>query len=279
MFAALLIVFREVIEAGLIVGIVLAATRGVVGRGRWVAAGVGGGLIGALLLAMFASNLAAAFSGIGQELFNASILGVAVIMLAWHTIWMARHGRAMGQHFKTLGSAVRDGQRTLFALSLVIGVAVLREGMEIVLFLYGIALSATQSTSQMLLGGFGGLILGILLAIGTYRGLLKVPTRHLFAVTNVMLALLAAGMAANAIGYLQQADIVTTLTTTAWDTGNILKQSSIPGTLLHALIGYTEQPTQAQLLTYAVTLASILLLTRLCAPRPTSPNINQVAAS
>jgi len=267
MFAALLIVFREVIEAGLIVGIVLAATRGVVGRGRWVTAGVGGGLIGALLLAMFASNLAAAFSGIGQELFNASILGVAVIMLAWHTIWMARHGRAMGQHFKTLGSAVRDGQRTLFALSLVIGVAVLREGMEIVLFIYGIALSATQSTSQMLLGGFGGLILGILLAIGTYRGLLKVPTRHLFAVTNVMLALLAAGMAANAIGYLQQADIVTTLTTTAWDTGNILKQSSIIGTLLHALIGYTEQPTQAQLLTYAVTLASILLLTRLCAPR------------
>ena len=84
MLGALIIVFREVIEAGLIVGIVMAATRGVAGRGRWITIGVGGGVLGAIIVAMFAGVISDAFQGAGQELFNASILGVAVIMLMWH---------------------------------------------------------------------------------------------------------------------------------------------------------------------------------------------------
>lgn len=268
MFAALLIVFREVLEAGLVIGIVLAATRSVVGRGRWISGGVAAGILGALLVAMGAGALADSFSGRGQEIFNASILGVAVAMLAWHNAWMARHGRALSQQFKALGNAVSSGDRTLLALALVVGIAVLREGAEVVLFLYGIALSATQSTSNMLLGGLGGLALGVMLGFLTYRGLLKVPTRHLFAVTSLLIALLAAGMASSAIGFLQQADIVTVLGDTAWNSSGLIKQDSVLGTLLHALIGYTDRPSEAQLMAYAATLAGIFILMRLCAPRP-----------
>ncbi|MBP7251936.1 MAG: FTR1 family protein [Alphaproteobacteria bacterium] len=266
MLAALLIVFREVLEAGLVVGIVLAATRSVTGRGRWIAGGVGVGIAGALALAIFAGSLADSFSGRGQEIFNASILGVAVALLAWHNAWMARHGRALSQQFKALGSAVASGDRTLMALALVVGIAVLREGAEVVLFLYGIALSATQSASSMLLGGLSGLTLGVMLGFLTYRGLLKVPTRHLFAVTSLLIALLAAGMASSAIGFLQQADIVTVLADTAWNSSSFIKQDSVLGTLLHALIGYTDHPSQAQVLAYAATLAAIFVLMRLCAP-------------
>ena len=81
MLASLLIVFREVIEAGLIVGIVLAATSGVARRGLWISIGVAGGILGACLVATFAEQLARLFQGSGQELFNASILLVAVLML------------------------------------------------------------------------------------------------------------------------------------------------------------------------------------------------------
>jgi high-affinity iron transporter len=93
MIASLIIVFREVIEAGLIVGIVLAVTSGVPRRGRWVMAGIVTGVAGATLVAVFAGALSNALAGVGQEIFNASILALAVVMLAWHNIWMARHGR------------------------------------------------------------------------------------------------------------------------------------------------------------------------------------------
>src|SRR5262249_62356531 len=138
MFGALIIVFREVIEAGLIVGIVLAATRGIRGRGHWVAAGVLLGTLGAGIVALFAEAIANAFEGSGQELLNASVLGAAVVMLMWHTVWMARHGREMAAEMAAVGAAVTAGKRPMTALVVVVGLAVLREGSEVVLFLYGI---------------------------------------------------------------------------------------------------------------------------------------------
>src|SRR5208282_2124332 len=97
MLATLVIVFREVIEAGLIIGIVLAATQGVARRGLWVGYGVVGGVAGACVVAVFAGQIAALFAGSGQELFNAGILLLAVAMLTWHNVWMASHGRAIAQ--------------------------------------------------------------------------------------------------------------------------------------------------------------------------------------
>ena len=97
MLATLVIVFREVIEAGLIVGIVLAATKGVGGRGFWVSLGILGGALGACIVALFASQIAGLFQGSGEEIFNASILFAAVVMLAGTTPgWraMARTWRA-----------------------------------------------------------------------------------------------------------------------------------------------------------------------------------------
>ena len=138
MLGALIIVFREVIEAGLIVGIVMAATRGVPDRSRWIMIGIGAGVLGAAIVAMFAGAISEAFQGAGQELFNASVLGVAVIMLMWHNAWMARHGREIADEMRRVGTAVSEGAKPLTALAIVVGLAVLREGSEVVLFLYGI---------------------------------------------------------------------------------------------------------------------------------------------
>src|SRR5436305_10165797 len=137
------------------VGIVLAATKGVAGRGRWVSLGVAAGVLGASLVAAFAGKIAGLFQGSGQEIFDASILLLAVAMLTWHNVWMAGHGRAMAREMKQMGAAVSAGERPLTALAVVVGVAVLREGSEVVLFLYGIAQSA--SPLSMLAGGTLGL--------------------------------------------------------------------------------------------------------------------------
>ena len=160
MLASLLIVFREVIEAGLIVGIVLAASRGVPRRAVWVAYGVAGGVLGACLVAAFAGELESLFQGSGQEIFNASVLLLAVAMLTWHNVWMAGHGREMAREMRAVGAQVVSGERTLAALSIVVGVAVLREGSEVVLFLYGIASQPGTTTASLLGGGVLGLASG-----------------------------------------------------------------------------------------------------------------------
>ena len=152
MLGALVIVFREAIEAGLIVGIVLAATRGVPKRAAWVGLGIGVGAVGAGIIALFAEAISGAFEGAGQELLNAGVLGAAVVMLMWHNAWMARHGREMAAEMAAVGEAVTIGKRPMTALAVVVGLAVLREGAEVVLFLYAIIATGT-SGSSLLLGG------------------------------------------------------------------------------------------------------------------------------
>jgi high-affinity iron transporter len=273
MIAALIIVFREVIEAGLIVGIVLAVTTGIVRRGRWVAAGITAGVAGATLVAIFADALSSALAGVGQEVFNASILALAVVMLSWHNIWMARHGRELAAHTKEIGEAVAAGSRSLAALAVVVGVAVLREGSEIVLFLYSLTLSGGASLWELLAGGVVGLLVGCAVSALTFFGLVKIPARYLFGVTTTLITFLAAGLAAQSVVFLQQGGLVTALDRTVGDTSGILRDSSLIGRVLHTLVGYTDQPSGMQAVVYAITLLIIFSLTRLLAPtkagRPT----------
>ena len=268
MIAALIIVFREVIEAGLVIGIVLATARGVHGRIASVGLGVLAGVAGACLVAAFAGVIGEAFAGSGQELFNAAVLIVAVLMLGWHNVWMARHGRAIAAEVKAVGEAVASGSRPMTALAIVVGIAVLREGSEVVLFLYGIALSGSETLAAMATGGALGLLLGCALAALTYFGLLRIPSRYLFSATSALIAVLAAGMAAQAVAFLQVAGIATAFPQAAWDTSNLLSDGSVFGKVLHALIGYADQPTYLQLVVYLATLASIFALMRLFGATP-----------
>jgi high-affinity iron transporter len=266
--AALLIVFREVFEAGLIVGIVMAVTAGVPGRTLWIAAGVVAGVLGACLVALFTSGLSNLFGGSGQELFNAGILGFAVLMLTWHNVWMARHGRELVAELRAAGEAVVAGSKSLLALAIVVAIAVLREGSEVVLFLYGVAAAQGGASWSMVGGGFVGLILGSSVCLMTYLGLITIPTRYLFGVTSALIALLAAGMAAQAVAFLEQANLVTALDETVWDTSWILSDSSFLGRALHTLIGYVDQPTAMQLVVYLATLGTIVVLMKLFSTPP-----------
>jgi high-affinity iron transporter len=267
MLATILIVFREVIEAGLIVGIVLAATEGVPRRGIWVGYGVVAGVAGACVVAGFAGQLASLFEGSGEEIFNASILILAVCMLTWHNVWMASHGRAMTKEMRAMGAAVAAGHRPLIALSVVVGIAVLREGSEIVLFLYGIVASGGITAYTLLIGGLLGVIAGAGVSALMYLGLLTIPAHRLFAATSGLITLLAAGLAAQAVSFVQQAGYAEVLTGTVWDTSWLLTDGSLPGRLFHTLIGYTDQPSGAQLLVYIATIAVIVTLMKLVGDR------------
>jgi high-affinity iron transporter len=270
MLGALVIVFREVIEAGLIVGIVMAATRGVAGRGRWVAYGVMAGVAGATIVAFFAGAISEAFAGSGQEIFNATVLGIAVIMLMWHNAWMARHGREIAAEMRKVGAAVSEGVKPLTALAVVVGLAVLREGSEVVLFLYGIFASGTSGMA-LLVGGILGVAAGVVFTAVTYFGLVAIPTRYIFTVTTWLIALLAAGLAAQSVQFLNNGGIFVVLDHTVWDTSWLLSEGSLFGRLLHTLIGYTERPTELQLIVYIGTLFAMGLLMRIARYQPRRP--------
>src|SRR5262249_60372005 len=149
----------------------------------------------ACVVALFAASLSAAFEGFGQELFNAAILLVAVAMLTWHNVWMAQHGRELAAEMRAAGEAVVAGAKSLAGLAVVVAVAVLREGFEAVLFLYGVAAASDPGSGLALFaGGAVRLLLGAAISALTYFGLLSIPPRYLFQVTTIMLPLLPAAM-------------------------------------------------------------------------------------
>ncbi|KGC81454.1 FTR1 family iron permease [Burkholderia pseudomallei] len=262
MLSTAVIVFREVLEAALVVSIVLAATKGVPGRAWWVSAGLLGGVVGAAFIAAFADVVSAWASGMGQEVFNAGVMFVATIMLAWHSIWMGKHGREMAQQLSQVGRAVAAGSRPLTGLAIVVGVAVLREGSEAVLFLYGIAAGDPEQAPQMIAGGALGMLGGVGLGAGIYAGLLQIPLQRLFSVTNALIVLLAAGMASQGTGFLVSAGWLPSWGDTVWDTSWLLKESSVVGKMLHTLVGYTARPAGIQIVAYVATLLVIVLLAR-----------------
>ncbi|MFZ3218570.1 MAG: FTR1 family protein [Rhodoferax sp.] len=257
MFAAALIVFRESLEASLIISIMVAATRGISRRSHWIVGGLVAGLVGAALVASSMEAISNLASGMGQELFQAGVLTLAVGMLAWHNIWMSAHGREMAAQAQNAARAVSEGTRTRSAIFLVVALAVLREGSETVLFLYSLATSGEGGLRTTVTGGASGLAAGVLVGGLLYAGLLRIPLRWFFSITGILVLLLAASMASQAARFLIQADLLPSLGAPLWDTSSVLSQSSAVGILLHGLIGYDPQPAGMQLLFYVVVLVAI----------------------
>ena len=256
MLGVALLVFREVLEAALIVSIVAAATRGVARRGIYISGGIGLGVLGAVLVALCAGAIAEALNGSGQELFNASVLFAAVLMIAWHVIWMSSHSRELVQHMQSVGSAVRAGSSSLTMLFAVVALAVLREGSEIVLFLYGMA-AGGAGINGLLVGIPLGIAGGVAVGFALYFGLLRIPLRYFFTATNWMLVLLAAGLASTGARFLVQANWLPAMGNQLWDTSALLSNGSVVGQALHILIGYDAHPAGIQM---AFWLAVVVLL-------------------
>ena len=258
MFGSALIVFRETLEAALLVGIIAASTRGLPHRNRWLGLGIFGGIVGSLIVAWLTENISESFDGIGQEVFTASVLGIAVLMIGWHQIWMASHGRELALKARGLGNAVRTGEQELSAIAIAISLTVLREGAETVLFLQGMLAGGAQGGVGSVLAGAGlGLLAGSAVGLIAYLGLLRIPLSRFFSVTGVLLLLLAAGLAGQMAKFLIQADLIPALATPLWDTSWILPVQSWFGTALSMLLGYDDQPSGMQAIFYFVTFAGI----------------------
>lgn len=256
MIGALVIVFREVLEAALVIGVVAAAVKGLAHRGRLVTLGAAIGIGGAVLVAAGLGVISHFANGNGQELFQAAVLLAAGMMLAWHNLYMARHGRELTQKLKTLGIDVVAGSASVTMLVGVTAIAVMREGSEVALFLY--ALAAGGAARMNLLGGsLIGLAAGIAVGFVLFAGLSRIPMKRLFQISGVIILFIAAGMLAHGMQFLVQVGYLPALVPHVWDSSFLLSGSSIVGRSLGALAGYTPSPSLMQVLVWCASFVVI----------------------
>jgi high-affinity iron transporter len=140
-------------------------------------------------------------------------------------------------------------------------VAVVREGIETVLFLTAAAFSATPA--QTVVGGVLGLAVAIVLGWLMFAAGKRLDVRAFFRVTSVLLILFAAGLVAHGVHELQEAALLPTVVEHVWDVNHVLDEGGALGTFLKALFGYNGNPSLLEVFSYLGYLFAVLLATRL----------------
>lgn len=262
MIGALIITFREIFEISIVLCIVLAATKGVPHRGKWIFAGIALGAIASIVIGIFADLFAHLTSSLNPNLLNAIVLLVTAGLILYTVLWMQKQGREIAHQAKNIGKAVAVGEKPLHMLAIVVGLSTLREGIEVVLFLYGLIASNETSTLKVIEGAIVGSLLGCIAGLLLYYGMLRIPMKYFFSVIRWMLTFLAASMLSNAAGKLASINILPQMGSPIWDSSMLLAQNSILGRLLHMFLGYLDKPMGIQVAFYTATIVIIVALAK-----------------
>jgi len=244
----------------LVVGILMAATRGMPGSRQWIGLGVFGGLTGAVFFGLFMEQMENSFKGDGEFIFNAAVLLLASALISWTVFWMSRHGGEMSARMKQVGSSVKEGELPGRVLAIVALSAVMREGSEAAFFLFGAAQGIGEEGWSMLIGGLTGAAAALLVGGLLYFGLVRIPIKQLFSIAGWLLMLLAAGMVSQATWNLVAIEWLPPVVDTLWNSSSVLSQESLLGEVLHVLIGYDDQPSGLQVIVFVVSLAILASL-------------------
>ncbi len=266
---ALFVVWRESLEAMLVIGILYAwvGRNKVEGGFRALVAGVGVGILLALLLGWAMLEAQSELSGQALEWFQTAVLFVAAVLIAQMVLWMSRHGREMKKQLEAgMARAAERGQ--WWGMAAIAALAVAREGAETVIFLYGLGMES-GSLGALIGGAAGGFILALATAWAAARGLRWLNMRYFFAVSGIVLLIFAAALFATGIERLIGMDVLPALVDPMWDSSALLDDSTTGGRLVAELTGYRAQPSLMLLLCYAAFWLSVGGLRQLMARQPT----------
>ncbi|HET8598583.1 MAG TPA: FTR1 family protein [Castellaniella sp.] len=246
------IVWRESVEALLVVGILYAWLRASPEGRRglpWLWGGVGAGLLLAGALALLLLGLASWLTDTGQEWFQAGMALVACALVVQMVVWMRQHGRALKRELET-GASAQVRADHWWGLLVLVMIAVAREGSETVVFLYGTVLSSQQEDrlAPMLMAGAGGFAAALLTFWLLQLGGRIITWRRFFKLTEVLLLLLAGALLVSATDRLISLDVLPTLMDPVWDSSWLLGTEGGLGKLLADFAGYRAYPALSQLL-------------------------------
>ncbi len=250
MFGAFLILLREGFEAALIIGIILAVLvrAGEQAYVRHALYGIGVAVAASVLFALLAGGISDLFDGAGQEVLNGAVLMVAAAMITYVIVWLKESRKGLERQLA--GEVHRRIASRGLGIFVLAFVAVFREGVESVLFLWGVLARGGDSVNEVFIGGLLGLVMAVGIAWLLFQGGRRIPMGMFFSVTTWLLVLLAAGMLAHGIGYWVAVDWLPALIYTVWDTGGLLPDGSGVGAVLAVLIGYNANPSLMEALIY-----------------------------
>jgi high-affinity iron transporter len=260
----LFIVWRESVEALLVVGILYAwlkngdadARRGI----PYLWAGVAAGLLAAVALGAALVGFTEELSGDAQDYFQTGMVLVACVLIVQMVLWMKHHGRSMKRDMEaSLERSKQDAN--WWGVTLLVALAIAREGSETVIFLYGLGFGQSGHVDPM---QYLAVAIGLALAFLTFY-LLQLggkifSWRLFFRVTEIMLLFLAAGLFETGVDKLIDKEILPVVMNQVWDTSWLLDDSSTFGSLVATLTGYRAHPAGMNLIAYAVYWAVIFLL-------------------
>ncbi|MDD2694479.1 MAG: FTR1 family protein [Anaerolineales bacterium] len=251
MLPGFLLSLREGLEAALIIGIVLGALRKIE-RPDLRLAVWGGALAAGVLSLGFALGLrrmGLTLEGHAEEIFEGVTMFVAAGILTWMIFWMYRQAQRLQRDLEAnvRAAARHPGSKALFGLAFV---AVLREGLELALFLT--ATSLYTEARLTLAGGLLGLAAATFLGWALYTSTVRLNLRRFFQVTGVLLVLFAAGLVAHGIHEFNEAGLIPAVVEHVWDVNHILDEDSLAGQVLSSLFGYNGNPSLTEILAYLV---------------------------
>ncbi|MBI3162116.1 MAG: FTR1 family protein [Chloroflexi bacterium] len=255
MLPSYLLSLREGIEAALIVGILLGAVRQI--RRPELASAVWFGALSASLLSILTAVLLTIFGlemeGPAEEIFEGFTMLIAAGLLTWMIFWMSRQARSLKSNLEAeIHQASQIGRRAIFFVAFI---AVLREGIELALFLT--ASVFISNSLQTMVGAFLGLGTAILLGWSIFASTIRLDLRRFFQVTGILLILFAAGLFAHGVHEFTEVGWIPAIIEHVWDMNSLISKESIPGQLLGALFGYNPTPSLAELIAYIAYFAAI----------------------
>lgn len=259
---SIFIVWRESVEAMLVIGILYSWLKRQQHAGQGLRALAGGILAGLLLAGVLAWAMLAAqdeLSGQALEWFQTAILFAAAALIVQMVLWMQRHGRAMKQSLEHELLRAFDNSGAL-GIAAVAALAIAREGAETVIFLYGIALE--HSAAEMAAGGALGFALALLTAWMLSRGLRFLNYRQFFRVSGFLLLLFAVALLAAGVERLIGLGWLPPLLDPVWDTSFLLDDNSGFGALFSSFTGYRARPSLMLLAIYVSYWMAVMLIPR-----------------
>ncbi len=263
MFTIAVVIFRESLEIALLLGVITAVTKPIKNSRRYIIAGALAGVSIASIMAFFASSITEAFGGLGDELVDAGVILFTAALISWTVVWMQGYNRSIRKHLGDLSEKINSNTSSKAMLSVVVAMTIMREGMEIILFVYSISsahnITMTEYVWGLLVGSAAGFTTGIIL----YKGLINFSGKFIFKISTILLILIAAGLSAQAAGILTSIGVIEILSDQLWDSSWLIDDRSTVGKLLSITIGYDSRPNIMQIIFYFSTVIGTILMMRL----------------
>ena len=257
MFPSFLLALREGLEAALIIGIVLGVLKKIAkpqfSKSVWLGA-LSASLL-SLLAAIILNAIGASFEGAAEEIFEGFAMLIAAGVLTWMIFWMQRQARSMQTELEAgvRQAVLAQSGKALFLLAFM---AVLREGIELALFLT--AATATASAQQTLIGGILGLVTAAVLGWLLFATTVQLNLKAFFQVTGLLLILFAAGLVAHGVHEFNEVGWIPGVIEHVWDMNHIIAEKSAFGLMLQALFGYNANPSLTEVIAYVSYFGAII---------------------